>query len=333
MTGVQGEALATDVVRIGPAQARALVMVSSGMHGVEGYCGSACQLALLEDRELRERLDKRSVALLLIHAINPHGFSYQRRTNEDNVDLNRSFIDFSRPLPENPAYAEIHELLLPERWPPTEANAQAIREFIDRKGATYFRDAFSMGQVALVNGLFYRGREPTWSNRTLRSIVREYGQPCDRIIWVDIHTGLGPRGHGEKIFAAFDESQPAFYDPAELERARRYWGADVFSIVAGQSASRNARGGGITCLAGECPHAEVTTLGLEFGTLPSADVTLALRADHWLHNHPNCSAPLRESIKQQIFSAFCLKDADWQGMVLGQTRVLILQAIMGISEH
>lgn len=332
LTGAHGEVLATDVVSVGPASARSLIIVSSGMHGVEGYCGSACQLALLQDRELHARLERQSVSLLLIHAINPHGFSHWRRTNEDNIDLNRSFIDFSRPLPENPPYAEIHDLLLPAQWPPSEENAQAIREFVADKGETYFRDAFSMGQVAFPDGLFYRGREPSWSNRTLRRIVREAGRDRDRIVWVDIHTGLGPRGHGEKIFAAYDEKLPGLHDPAELARARRLWGADVFSIVGGQSASRNALGGGITCLAVECPQAITTTLGLEFGTLPRDEVTLALRADHWLHNHPDCSEELRNSIKQQIFAAFCLKDPGWQGMVLGQARVVVLQAVVGIGE-
>lgn len=325
--------LATDTVCVGPAAARSLVIVSSGMHGVEGYCGSACQLALLQDQDLLARLERQSVALLLIHAINPHGFSHRRRTNEDNIDLNRSFIDFTQPLPQNAPYAEIHDLLLPAQWPPSEENTRAIREFVAHKGETYFRDAFSMGQVSFPDGLFYRGREPSWSNRTLRSIVRETGRDRDRIVWVDIHTGLGPRGHGEKIFAAYDEKLPGLYDPAELARARRLWGADVFSIVGGQSSSRNALGGGITSLAGECPHATVTTMGLEFGTLPRNEVTLALRADHWLHNHPDCSEALRNSIKQQVFDAFCLNDPDWQGMVLGQARVAVLQAVMGIGEN
>ena len=85
--GVDGEDLATDVARLGPHNARSLLIVSSGMHGVEGYCGSGCQLALMHDDELLERLTSSSTALLLIHAVNPYGFSHVRRTNEDNIDL------------------------------------------------------------------------------------------------------------------------------------------------------------------------------------------------------------------------------------------------------
>ena len=37
--------------------------------------------------------------VVLLHAINPWGFSWARRVTEDNVDLNRNFRDFSRPAP------------------------------------------------------------------------------------------------------------------------------------------------------------------------------------------------------------------------------------------
>ncbi len=44
------------------------------------------------------------LAVVLIHAINPYGFAWIRRVNEDNVDLNRNCIDFGAAIPENPGY-------------------------------------------------------------------------------------------------------------------------------------------------------------------------------------------------------------------------------------
>ena len=41
---------------------------------------------------------------LLVHAINPYGFAWTRRVNEDNADLNRNFRDFAMPAPVSPAY-------------------------------------------------------------------------------------------------------------------------------------------------------------------------------------------------------------------------------------
>ena len=108
---------------IGDAKAERLLIMTSATHGAEGFCGSGCQLALLDDAPMLARARDSGVALLLVHAVNPYGFSWIARTDEGNVDLNRNAQPFDgRPLPENPGYAALHPLLLPESWPPTEAN-------------------------------------------------------------------------------------------------------------------------------------------------------------------------------------------------------------------
>ena len=43
------EALSTDVALIGDAKAERLLIMTSATHGAEGFCGSGCQLALLDD--------------------------------------------------------------------------------------------------------------------------------------------------------------------------------------------------------------------------------------------------------------------------------------------
>jgi len=53
MLGRDGEQLAMDVVRDGPADAAALLLISSACHGVEGFCGSGVQTTLLADRAWR----------------------------------------------------------------------------------------------------------------------------------------------------------------------------------------------------------------------------------------------------------------------------------------
>ena len=68
----------------------------SGTHGVEGYCGSGIQIGFLKEGLFAELPDDMSVVLL--HAMNPYGFSNDRRVNEDNVDLNRNFLDFAAPI-------------------------------------------------------------------------------------------------------------------------------------------------------------------------------------------------------------------------------------------
>ena len=111
LLGRDGETLAMDVARFGAADARRVLLSSSGCHGIEGYCGSAVQLALLADPGFHRAAESAGVSVLYVHALNPYGFSWWRRTTHENVDLNRNFIDFTGPPPANPGYDEIAHAL------------------------------------------------------------------------------------------------------------------------------------------------------------------------------------------------------------------------------
>ena len=110
LKGSQGENLATDVARIGSTEADRLVVLITGVHGVEHYAGSACVCDWLERGGAVSLPD--GMAMVVIHAINPWGASYCRRYTEDNVDLARNFLDPSEPMPENPAYEVLHDDLM-----------------------------------------------------------------------------------------------------------------------------------------------------------------------------------------------------------------------------
>jgi hypothetical protein len=323
--GALDEVLATDVLRIGAADATRLLIVSSGTHGPEGFCGSGVQVAMLDDADLLSRADKAGVALLLVHAVNPYGFSWLQRTNEDNIDLNRNCLDFTAPLPVNPHYAQIERLMLPPAWPPTPDNEQAIAAFIQQHGVRVFREAVSSGQSVSPDGLFYAGKAPAWSNRTLRGILQRHAVSATDIAWVDIHTGLGPYGHGEKIYAGRN-------DAAELARARAIWGPDVFAYFDGQSVSAQVRGPLAGAVFEECPAARTSLMGLEFGTLPEAQVMLSLRASAWARSQPALGQAQRASIRRQVRDAFYCDCDEWKGMVVGQSRTIALQAIVGLGK-
>lgn len=324
LKGAQGEDLATDSVLLGRKDADSLLVVTSGTHGVEGFCGSGCQRALMDDEDMAKRIDAAGLAVLLVHAVNPYGFSHLRRVNEDNVDLNRNFRDFADTKELNPAYAQVHDLMLPADWPPPDANRMAILAAVQKMGLPAFQAAVSAGQRSHSDGLFYCGDRPTWSNATIRALLNKHGAGRKRIGWIDIHTGLGPYGHGEKIFAGAN-------DAAELARARAWWGADVLSYYDGKSASAEVQGSMVMCIYAECPDAEVTGMGLEFGTIPFEAVLAALRGDHWLAIHPDADEARRAAIKRAIRDAFYIDADDWRGMVLGQSRASILQAVLSLA--
>ncbi|HEY4297281.1 MAG TPA: M14 family metallopeptidase [Paraburkholderia sp.] len=324
--GLEGEELATDVVRLGPAAARRLVVLTSGTHGVEGFCGSAAQIALLHDRPLHALLDRLNVAILVVHAINPYGFSHLSRTNEDNVDLNRNSIDFARPLPVNPAYDDLHALLVPSAWPPSQQNAAAIADYIAQRGEQAYQQALTIGQYRHADGMFFGGARTVWSTRVLQTLLEQHGAACESVGWIDFHTGLGPYGHGEKICVGQ-------VGPEELARARAWWGADVTSPLDGTSVAANVAGPVLDTLRRTCTHARTTAIAIEYGTVPLVDMLHMLRADVWLRQHPEASAEQVEAIRDEIRAAFYCDDNVWRGLILGQARAAILQAVMGLSRE
>src|SRR5438874_13754381 len=74
--GPSGESIFTDAAYFGDARAKKLLVLVSGTHGTEGYCGSAGQLTFLE-AGLHEKLPA-STAVLFIHALNCYGFAWDR---------------------------------------------------------------------------------------------------------------------------------------------------------------------------------------------------------------------------------------------------------------
>ena len=326
LRGRDDETLAMDVALDGPADARALLIVSSACHGVEGFCGSGVQIALLRDAPWLAAQRASGVAVLYVHALNPHGFSWWRRVTHENVDLNRNFHDFSQPLPGNPGYDEIAALLVPATWPPSDEVAARVQQLIDERGEAALQAAISGGQHAHPQGLFYGGVNPTWSHQTMRQVLRDHGQRCERLGWIDLHTGLGPSGHGERIFACRD-------DAAAMVRARAWWGVDVTSIYDGSSSS--ARLTGLMWLSAyqECAQAEYTGIALEYGTQPMLDVMTALRADQWAENHPEAPLTQRHQIKQQIRDAFYTDTDEWKQRIVEQAIEAAHQALRGLAAH
>ncbi|MET0541288.1 MAG: M14 family metallopeptidase [Variovorax sp.] len=322
--GLEDEQLATDVVRLGPPNATRMLAVTSGTHGVEGFCGSAAQLALLHDKPLHALLRRLDVAILIVHAVNPYGFSHLSRTTEDNIDLNCNDVDFSQPLPRNEAYDLLDEFLVPEEWPPSRANERAIERYIAERGESAWRQAVTAGQYTHAEGLCFGGRRKAWSTQVLHSVFAQFGAGCERIGWIDFHAGLGPYGHGEKICIGKAGAD-------ELQRARAWWGADVSWPGEGTAAAASAWGRVPGMLHAACPHAETAAIAIEFGTVPLIDMLHMLRADTWLRRHPDAPESQQQALRDEIRAAFCCEEEGWMGLTLGQSRGAILQAVHGLS--
>ncbi len=323
LRGMDGEPLAMDVVRDGPADAPAVLIVSSACHGVEGYCGSGVQRALLADAAFAAQARAAGVAVLYIHGLNPWGFSWWRRTTHENVDLNRNFHDFHGPLPANPAYDELASAIVPAQWPSPEADAR-LAAYAAAHGDRALQAAITGGQYNHPQGLFHGGRALTWSQQTLRHVLQDHGRRCARLGWIDLHTGLGPSGHGERIFAGRN-------DAAAVARARAWWGEAVTSIYDGSSSSALLSGLMWLSAEQECPQAEYTGIALEYGTVPVAEVIDALRGDQWAENHPETDPATRASLRRRVRDAFYTDTEAWKAQIVAQGLDAARQAVTGLA--
>jgi len=324
--GPSGDDLFTDVAYFGPARAERLLVLISGTHGVEGYCGAAAQLLFLQAK-FHEVLPP-STAVLVIHALNCYGFAWDRRVTAEGVDLNRNFIDFGEPHPQNPGYEE-----LAEHFVPADISEEGVRRAEDAlaayqkaHGELTFRMAYSSGQYTRPGGMFYGGTEPTETRRTLERIVADFDVAAlERVLILDYHTGLGPYGYGElqcELSSGW----------AGYERAAKMFGASVTSPVLGTSSSVSIPGTQDAFwhrILGD----RHTYVGPEFGTYQPPRGRLVLRKDLWLFKYrpDEVDSELGRQIRQAVKWHFYPQAPDWKEMVLWRSHQVHRQALEALA--
>lgn len=324
LSGPQGEELAVDVACFGPVTATRALLVISGTHGLEGFLGSAAQIAWLKGGT---SVLAKDVRVVLVHAINPWGFAHLSRTTENNVDLNRNFIDFSAGLPENPGYALMHERLLGPEW--TQAQIAAAQKAMDDFAATHGGDALfdtlARGQYSHADGLNYGGTGPEWSHRTLEAIIHEHLPAVRKLAFIDWHTGVGE--YGEPFFLCFNEEG----SPLQA-RAAQWWGEDR---IRGQLPHGRARPNyqgllfhGVQSFVGD---AAVCGAVVEFGTR-GWHMRRMLRLDLWLKFHATPAHPGYAMLQADLLDSFCPFDQVWRDNCLRHALEITEQALHGLQD-
>ncbi|HEY7689350.1 MAG TPA: M14 family metallopeptidase [Dongiaceae bacterium] len=319
------EPLSTDVAWFGPADARRLLLAQSGTHGVEGFCGSGIQIGWLATG--RHRKLPPDTAMLLIHAINPHGFAWQRRVNEDNIDLNRNFVRHGGGYPVNSGYEQLRDSICPREWT-TESRAAAdeiLRAYGREHGAMALQSAITSGQYAHADGVFYGGNQASWSQRALAAILQRFGGKVQEVGFIDLHTGLGPAGYGEII--SNHETGDA------LARARDWFGDELTSTEAGTSSAALIQGDINNGVAAALPQANVTGITLEYGTVSLEDTLNAVRADNWLHIHGRLTSDQARDIKAEIRGAFYLETDAWKRQVFDRSTDVLERMLAGLARR
>lgn len=324
--GPAGEALFTDVALFGNPDAKRLLVLVSGTHGAEGYCGSAAQLLFLQAK-LHVGLPP-STGVLFVHALNSYGFAWDRRVTAEGCDLNRNFVDFSKPLPPNPDYEELAEQFIPaDRTDEGMRRADAaLATYRSLHGELKFRSARTRGQYTRPGGLFYGGTRPTEARRTLEQLVADYRvADRDNVVIIDYHTGLGPYGYGE-----LQCEQPS--GVTGFQRAAYMFGPSVTSPDLGSSSSVAIHGSQDEFWQRILGHRH-TYVCLEFGTYTVAPARSALANDHWLfmHRPEEADSELGRQIRNATKLHFYPQSSDWKEMIISRAHLVHRQAIEALT--
>jgi hypothetical protein len=321
--GPAGEPLFIDVVEL-PGQGRAewsTVIVSSGLHGVEGMFGSAVQCAALDwigrtDLAARPRL-------VFAHALNPYGFAWIRRCNEDNVDLNRNFQPNAAGYRGSPeGYARFDRLLNP-RSPPRRGEPFRLLGLlaIARYGSPMLRRAIATGQYEYPQGLFYGGQSPCETTRFVAEHFSEWlGSDGGPVLHLDFHTGLGRRGSYQLLS---DVSPPK----EAMQRAEKTLGRAIHAGMESSSVAYAARGSIGEWCQRQAAKKDYAFLCVEFGTHRPLAMLTALRAENRAHHWDRIGSPTYLWAKRLLKEAFCPSSTRWRERALQQGLDLFQRAM------
>jgi len=323
--GPGGEALYLDVAVLGSPGASRIFAVGCGTHGIEGYPGSAALTHWLRSGGAK-RIPK-DTAVVFFHAHNPWGFAHKTRVTEENVDLNRNFVDFSKPRPVNPGYEEVHRIITPERW--NEASVATVfrqlAEFKRLVGEQAFSNAFNGGQYTHRDGVYFGGEREQWSNGAFRRAVGEHFSRAKKVCFIDLHTAIGPR---------YDHIYLCFHPPGSpgYERARKWWGERAVNRQ-GVTHKAVAVYSGLLIDAFEkmLAGAELTTLVIEFGTLAREEAQRAALLQRWLRFHGPQDPEHARQLLPEYQEAYYPSEPRWREAVLAQSLEFLDRGLSGVS--
>lgn len=318
-SGPEGEELVTDTVWIGPEDASKVLVLLGGTHGIEGFAGSAIQTDQLGLIGVGLSVIPTDTAVLMVHALTPWGYAWQRRCDADGVDLNRNAVDFSGPLPENKDYDLLKDALY---LPDAAQRETALAGFERRHGRVALEKAVSAGQYSDPSGPFYGGKAPAHGRLVCEDLMSRYTLQQRDLAVIDLHTGLGSYGYGEIIC----DHQP---DSAGTRIARSLYGESVALPLLGTSSSVPKTG-----LLDYAWHAIMNEcscyITLEFGTFSTDRLFETLLRDHQLWAQPG-NEPARLEHSKAMRRHFCPDDQAWREMVLFRARQVIAQALHGVA--
>ncbi len=299
-----GIPLATEIAWFGSDQPERVLIHSSGIHGVEGFAGSAVQLAILSS-DIKIPDDG---ALIIVHCLNPYGMAWLRRFNENNVDLNRNFVaDDADRSGAADAYHKLSELLNPSGVPRTDMFYPRAAWSILKYGMATLRQAVAEGQYEYPKGLFFGGKQ--FEQGALRYLgwLSTRLNTMRQLFAIDVHTGLGKWGR-ETLFLRSGGAQTGDAATLSAQLGRTLVSDPV------TSGAYNIRG-----LLSEVfdmldPKPEWNFVLQEFGTYSGVRVLNALRQENRWHHYGD--GGLDHWTKRRMIKMFSPASPKWREFVV-----------------
>ncbi|MGL1888591.1 MAG: M14 family metallopeptidase [Reichenbachiella sp.] len=323
--GPNGELLYLDNSLLGDPQAKKGLILFSGTHGVEGFAGSAIQIALLKELQLHPI--KGIVKILFVHGVNPYGMAHGRRADHQNIDVNRNYIDFSKDRSRNLPYESLASAIAP-------TSMSIIAEIVSwsklllyraTRGKQNAQHALQKGQRSHECGLFFGGTKQAWSHRVLKKILNEYKGNVEDLVVMDIHTGLGSYGERKLLSGASHNSE-------EAENAHQIWSNDSVQFVDHHSKTqKELQGTTRECVLEIFPKSNVTAVTMELGTYNPIKVFRALRNENWAHHQTKSDSTEYIESKKKLFNCFCPSDVEWRNTVCDVGLSTIQQALVALD--
>lgn len=320
--GPDGEDLAFDVACSPGGDPEKVLVVSSGVHGVEGFFGSAVQLASLE---MWAAATPPLTKCVFLHGLNPFGFAWLRRFDENNVDPNRNFLlpgERFEGAPEG--YGRLDAFLNPRRpphrWEPFTLKALWL---IARHGMPALRQAVAGGQYSYPSGLFFGGAGPSRTQQLLGENLPRWlaGSKC--VVHLDFHTGLGPKGECKLLID---------YPLSERQRGwlTTWFGSDSFMAHDSDTRDYSAKGGFGQWCASRSLAPDYLFACAEFGTYGPVQVLAGLRAENQAHHWGASKAASTIRAKERLQELFCPASGSWRSQVVERGLELVGRAQRGL---
>ena len=291
--------MTTDVLSSGSHDPHRTLIITTGLHGIEGFFGCALLLATLRSVIKQYAVPART-RVVLVHALNPWGFAHLRRTDEHNIDPNRNFLvrgQIYRGCPGE--YEQLNNLLNPQHTP-RRLDMFSLRALaaISRFGFAAVKQGVASGQYEHPHGLFFGGRERSSVARHFMAMWPDWTCHARSVLHLDVHTGLGRTGRC-KLLSSESPGDPRSTELTDL------FGEDLVEFADSSGTAYEARGDLGRWCRESYSGGDYCYVCAEFGTLAPLRVLKALREENQAHHFGRPSEVAWQRAKDRLREAFC----------------------------